>query len=722
MAYGKTCFAGLAWLLASLPARAINDTQNGAAGTLTTPGGAASALASSGDPSNSATAIGGSAILTTPLGGGNATATARTSNATPGASTSTVAQANGGNGGRGDATNRPAAGSATAAAVVTNGAANQSIVLAATAIGGGNGGALSNYSIAGDSGSASASVTGTAAGAALLQGTASALGGSRNAFPNPPSGGGNGGNAFATGRLDNPGGASTVLTLNAIGGDGGAWDGIPGDPLVSGRSAGQAGGVFFGQAFASAAGSVLVDVTGRGGNGGLGYRGFATSGASVSLNNVANGTAGDRVELRQTAVGGSGGGASGAFGADGGSASSLLDRTIATRTLIGRTSATGGAGGVSTLVGANGNGGTATASTRLVNPTGAAQALAQATTPVVYSTGGWTGDATAQAVANSGQAFGGIGATAQATATGGFGGGFGRGGGAQATALAQAAGGATTATAVADGGPGGVNASNLVSATAQANNTGAGGAAATASASGSHTGGSVASSATAAAAGFVVRSVRAQTGSGSSYSSTTTQDSRARLGVAPATTPSSLVWGSALGAPSAADLSGAFASAPHAAGRFDLTNPRQRLLLATFSAAPLSQVGSATVQLGATIDLASLPTSERGSLQLALLGGSGSFSTLHFRVLRASSTALDLTFTTPAEANAYFADHVLDLGALDPTATGTVAVDIILDVTGGNYAGTMFLGNAPIPEPATWLLVGVGLTVWLGQLRRRRPS
>jgi hypothetical protein len=106
------------------------------------------------------------------------------------------------------------------------------------------------------------------------------------------------------------------------------------------------------------------------------------------------------------------------------------------------------------------------------------------------------------------------------------------------------------------------------------------------------------------------------------------------------------------------------------------------------------------------------------------LDGDG-FESLNVRLSRNQVDVLDLLFTDPEEAQDGLDQLALDLGAIrDPPppegepqppllGTGTFTIDFDLRVrdVDDSFSVGLLVGSAPIPEPSTLLLVGLGLAV-----------
>lgn len=198
----------------------------------------------------------------------------------------------------------------------------------------------------------------------------------------------------------------------------------------------------------------------------------------------------------------------------------------------------------------------------------------------------------------------------------------------------------------------------------------------------------------------------------------------ARHGVAPpdaSVAAGQLGFAAAVGNPLAADVDAALAGQATSASRFTSSNAAQLLLLASgASQSPAGQAGSVTRALrwSVSVDLSAIAQIDRRNLQLALLNprltGSGP-DAVRLRLVREGTTVHDVTLTSPGAARGYFTDRVLDFGSIETGVTGTLDVDILIDVTtstpDAGFSTSLFLGNA---APAPVLSIDQWRTVYFG--------
>jgi len=103
------------------------------------------------------------------------------------------------------------------------------------------------------------------------------------------------------------------------------------------------------------------------------------------------------------------------------------------------------------------------------------------------------------------------------------------------------------------------------------------------------------------------------------------------------------------------------------------------------------------------------------------------FQSLHFRATVNGAAAVDKTFTTLADAQTYFTDHVVDEGPVVVGPDGLMHLGWELDLTSmsGDGFGTNFIvanatPNSATPEPGAMSLLGIGLLGLLGRSRRMK--
>ena len=145
------------------------------------------------------------------------------------------------------------------------------------------------------------------------------------------------------------------------------------------------------------------------------------------------------------------------------------------------------------------------------------------------------------------------------------------------------------------------------------------------------------------------------------------------------------------------------------------------------AAAPLVAIA----QYSVAVDISTLADPRDllvGLMNPAITGGG--FDLLQFALLVEDTALIDLTFTDPAAALAYFADHVLDFGVIarfiqqpDPGAE-PIPLDVLARFTittsapGDGFSTQVLVANSVVPEPASALLFALGVGT-LGVRRRR---
>jgi hypothetical protein len=127
-----------------------------------------------------------------------------------------------------------------------------------------------------------------------------------------------------------------------------------------------------------------------------------------------------------------------------------------------------------------------------------------------------------------------------------------------------------------------------------------------------------------------------------------------------------------------------------------------------------------------SIDLATLQNPQ--DLFLDLLhweGPDAALQSVRFQMLKEQATVLDETFTLAGDANTFFTDHPLDLGAITQDVTGTLDLSFKLELvttSPGSFGMDFMVANATVnagvvPEPASLAVLGLASVAFL--LRRR---
>lgn len=131
--------------------------------------------------------------------------------------------------------------------------------------------------------------------------------------------------------------------------------------------------------------------------------------------------------------------------------------------------------------------------------------------------------------------------------------------------------------------------------------------------------------------------------------------------------------------------------------------------------------------LEVSISLQDVSAAAGPNLQLALLNPQSAglgFDSLNLQIFREGVTALSVSFNSLAAAQSYFADRVVDLGALSTNVSGTLDLRVVLSLeatgVGDAFGAHLLFGSSnPIPEPRVWLLL---LLAGLASLVRVRGS
>jgi hypothetical protein len=138
-----------------------------------------------------------------------------------------------------------------------------------------------------------------------------------------------------------------------------------------------------------------------------------------------------------------------------------------------------------------------------------------------------------------------------------------------------------------------------------------------------------------------------------------------------------------------------------------LLGPRDVVFGTSFLGANLSGDGSVSndYRASSTFDFA-----YKGDLVLGLIapldGAPTDFQQIDFTVTLDGAEVVDETFTSLAAADAFFDDHVLDLGAVSGISDVTFSYDLVAGGAGG-YGMDLAFGGA-VPEPSTWAMMLIG--------------
>jgi PEP-CTERM motif len=151
-----------------------------------------------------------------------------------------------------------------------------------------------------------------------------------------------------------------------------------------------------------------------------------------------------------------------------------------------------------------------------------------------------------------------------------------------------------------------------------------------------------------------------------------------------------------------------------------LLGPRDVVFGTSILGANLSGDGSVsnTYSASSTFDFA-----YKGDLVLGLIapldGAPTDFQQIDFTVTLDGAEVVDETFTSLAAADAFFDDHVLDLGAVSGISDVTFSYDLVAGAAGG-YGMDLAFGGA-VPEPSTWAMMLIGFG-GLGYATARRAE
>jgi hypothetical protein len=450
---------------------------------------------------------------------------------------------------------------------------------------------------------------------------------------------------------------------------------------------------------------------------------------------VSGATNGGTLLLSQTAVGGKGGnGEASGTGGDATSTLTLNDLSNATQSAVldGTVSATGGQGGNNSTGGiggsSNGPGGNAAATLTLmgsgqVSATGLATGGQGGTTVAGVAGNGGTADAEVTAITTgtglstaSATALGGVGPTA--LSYGGKGG--------NATANANASGhGPSTATATAIAGNDG-STGKKGNAIATANSFTTNGRQATAHATG--VGGSGIVSTFSETSGGIINSVKATTTGqvGSTVSTESRVNVAGNVSLLDKTGLNS--YALATGLPGGTFSNDVLSTHPNISAAFGASGASVLGVGAEGGLLPSDANG--VESFSSEIDWLFDTTNLSGHLLVGLLDlvsfGTG-FDSLQFTITKQGVTVLSDTFTSLSIAEAFFSDHVLDLGDI----TSGIALDLglsfkLIASSMGAGLGTDFIIGAAessspssVPEPATLVYFAIGILVLL--LIRSQP-
>jgi len=152
-----------------------------------------------------------------------------------------------------------------------------------------------------------------------------------------------------------------------------------------------------------------------------------------------------------------------------------------------------------------------------------------------------------------------------------------------------------------------------------------------------------------------------------------------------------------------------------------LLGPRDVVFGTSILGANLSSDGSVSNAYSAssTFDFA-----YKGDLVLGLIapldGAPTDFQQIDFTVTLDGTEVVDETFTSLAVADAFFDDHVLDLGAISGISDVTFSYDLVAGGAGA-YGMDLAFGGGAVPEPSTWAMMLIGFR-GLGYAAARRAG
>lgn len=538
----------------------------------------------------------------------------------------------------------------------------------------------------GGDGTAGSVVTASTALASTSEVTA--YGGAGGNGAGPDQRGGDGGNGYASGSLHNSGGGRVELNVTARaggGGNGGKFGGNGGSTTLVDAVSG------------STSGQLVLTQTAVANGGGWGVNG-GNGGDAISRLTLTDGRSADTTAT-VAATGGSAGdirsGTTGGMGGLGGRAEAVLDLTSTTSggTVTGRSTATGGYGRQAASMRDSGSAlaqskvqgvGSAVSQATAISP-GDARALRANVEAYARADGGTAASATA--LATTGTVFDNV---------------------ARSRAEAGSTSGAATALSTAQG--------HEVYSVATARSVGAAANIATANADGLR--GSALAQSTSSGNGVVVGTSASATVQGDTQSRTRTNVGGAAFeAVRPImSTSGARSYASAL--PDDASMAPLLAAAPKVA--------------AELAGGEIIGVGSmqASRALALTYDTNSYVTAANFQfdttgeryLTLGLLGSLVQGTGLRELELTVSNHGTELfsqTFASIADAQLFFSDNALNLGVLG-AGSQDVLVSAGFTYTGaGGFSFQYALGVSAVPEPQTWMLMLLGLTVVLVRRKAR---